>query len=324
MRLLLLLLTVLLFILSSPLDAQISDDELRSSRRNTVIAPSGLNLRNSPGIDGKVIARVPYGTQLELVDRRYHGREAVNPNRTLEPYAWAHVRHNGQTGFLYDAYLAYDYFVTGENDFPADVNVEFVMAQRGVFRLRVIPDFTTYTWYGIYHLGSDKIMAIRKVEPEMRYGSAEVSGGLFLTLGGDPEDDPLFFIGSRQPLPTGLLDGFLSNRFGQPVAAEGKTNYAQLKDLGVVITLVSQPKIYAPRKQLRIRTDGTSHPYRLPLNGTPLGLQLIADLNGDGQPDYLIHGHVDGQDVVNESVLFLSQPAGATKPLRAVALWTSF
>lgn len=324
MRILLLLLTSLLFFPSSPLTAQTADDELRNLRRNTVIAPSGLNLRDAPGINGKVIARVPYGTQLELVDRRYHGREAVNPNRSLNPYAWAHVRHNGQTGYLYDAYLALDYFITGENYYPSNLNDEFVMTQRGVFQQRVVPGFDTYNWYGIYHLGSNKTMAIREIEPEMRYGSAEVSGGLFLTLGGDAEDDPLFYIGSKRPLPTGLLDGFISDRFGQPVTAEGKINYAQLKELGVLITHVSQPKEDEPYKQLRIQTGGTSHPYRLPLSSTPLGLQLIADLNGDGQSDHLIHGHADGQDIVNVSVLFLSQPAGAPEPLRAVALWTSF
>ena len=297
-----------------------ADDERRNARRNTVIAPSGLNLRDAPGIDGAMIGRVPYGTKLELADRKFHNPDRRNTFPSLAPHAWAHVRYKGQTGYLYDAYLGLDYSVDGYREEPAGVNQDFIIVQRQSYQQRTIADFKAYQWYGIYRVGTDDALVVRQVKPEMRYGSEETRGGLFLTLG-RKYDDPLFFLGSRTALPTGLIDGFIADPFGQPLRAEGPTNNRRLIDLGVLIAPIPDYEMHTPETTLTLTTDGQKAAYELPIQGSARGLLLAADLNGDGVRDYLIHGEMCGQDTVFENVLYLSGPG---KTLRAVALWTDF
>ena len=63
-----------------------------------VIAESALNLRNAPGMDGEVKAKVAFGVKMERV--------AMNAN-------WSEVTYNGQTYYAFSEFLTTD-DITGE------------------------------------------------------------------------------------------------------------------------------------------------------------------------------------------------------------------
>ena len=68
--------------------------------RYFVMAPSGLNLRDDAGLQSKKLATIPYGAAVEVLTCDYRSLEMG----WRQGY-WAQVRYDGQTGYLYGAYL---------------------------------------------------------------------------------------------------------------------------------------------------------------------------------------------------------------------------
>lgn len=67
----------------------------------TVIATSGLKLRATPGLDGEVIKVIPYGDQVDLVEK-------TEIRETIEWRLgnWVMITHEGQNGYLFDGFLS--------------------------------------------------------------------------------------------------------------------------------------------------------------------------------------------------------------------------
>ena len=65
-----------------------------------VLAVSGLNLRESPDLNGKVVAKVPFGQKVKFLEDT--GQELTVGNLSGH---WTKVQYQGKVGYLFDAYL---------------------------------------------------------------------------------------------------------------------------------------------------------------------------------------------------------------------------
>lgn len=71
-----------------------------SQKSAVVISTVGLNLRDEPNSNAKVISTVPYNTTVNIID--ISGRSETIQRRTAN---WYKVDYNGTTGWLWSGYL---------------------------------------------------------------------------------------------------------------------------------------------------------------------------------------------------------------------------
>jgi uncharacterized protein YgiM (DUF1202 family) len=67
-----------------------------------VAIKTGLNIRDKPGTDGKVIDKIPYGTKITLLEDT---EEQVKIKTEGILGAWKRVKYNNKTGYVLDTYL---------------------------------------------------------------------------------------------------------------------------------------------------------------------------------------------------------------------------
>jgi len=67
-----------------------------------VLAPSGLNLRETASTGSAKVTKVPYGGKVKLIEESYTGDLLVDNI----PGGMAQVSYQGQTGYIFDGYLS--------------------------------------------------------------------------------------------------------------------------------------------------------------------------------------------------------------------------
>jgi uncharacterized protein YgiM (DUF1202 family) len=128
-----------------------------------VIAESALNLRNAPGMDGEVKAKVAFGVKMERVAK----------NAT-----WSEVTYNGQTYYAFSAFLTTD-DITGEG-YTVLAAPQTMYVTASALWIRYFPSMVEeakvpYTVLGGLHKG-DAVQVVA-LSPDGAWARVVISGG---------------------------------------------------------------------------------------------------------------------------------------------------
>ena len=122
----------------------------------TVLAPSGLNIREKPNQNSSISTTIPFGTEVKadfskMIPATINGFTG----------GWVPVAYEGKDGYAWSQYLA-EITIPGQEN----INNDFRVIQEGAFcgELNYMPDLT---WYGIYKTNKPGIRELKKVEIEV-------------------------------------------------------------------------------------------------------------------------------------------------------------
>lgn len=149
-----------------------------------IVTASILNMRETPDVNGKKIAALPRGTQVQYLEA-YKNNEYVQAD-TLDPNsaygAWLKIRYKNQTGYAFSTYLTGTYVLEYEDDL-----VESIPAMQ---------------WYGVYARDSfaDEM---RRVVPRVEEQYNEMYDAKVKVLKTNQKDISKFIVGVLSPLTPG-------------------------------------------------------------------------------------------------------------------------
>jgi len=166
-----------------------------------VLAPSGLNMRATPGLKAKRIGAIPYGENVEIVDTLISVFDTVDYVRTLrngEPIkypiigGWIKVKYQQKVGYVFSGLIG---------NFSQDGEGPEIMIRDVGFACEYIGyDMSRYHWYGLFP--GKQHTEIRKINPTI-YEFGEALPETIYTSG---ENEPcLMLIASLKPLPAESL-----------------------------------------------------------------------------------------------------------------------
>src|SRR5688500_12321252 len=93
-RLIILPVVIVMMVFSTPVFAQ--------TNVQYVAIKTGLNMRDKPDANAKIVEKIPYGTKISLLDNN----EEMFTIRTEGMLGyWRKVKYNNKTGYIIDSYL---------------------------------------------------------------------------------------------------------------------------------------------------------------------------------------------------------------------------
>lgn len=277
-----------------------------------VVAPSGLNLRAAPDASSPVLERLPFGTPVLVANDSIYAIDTLFVVRNFGYYEllvqgqeqygkgdrpvigqWRQITTDRSTGYLVDTYLY--------PNKPGTVNAEWVYYDVYSTNWGLPVNPKEYFWYGIF--AEDQEVRIQSVSPDFIRTESEFSGTLI-----EPVYDDLAksygLIGSRGKLPERTLHPVYADRLDQPFAQQAPIRFTQIG--GDSITYGPQE---ASTTYLFEAVNDSTHSRTLfqMTGGTayPRSIRMQADLDGDGQEDYILFCFTTSD--VYETVLFLGR-----------------
>ncbi len=287
--------------------------------QNTVIAVSGLNLRTKPYSAGKIINKIPFGDQVEIIEdapmvpdtltsdyKYYYGQSSYSPRLSGN---WVKVRYDGEEGYVFSAYLFYDW--NYDNTFNKQTALLFE-GSNCYENLHYRPD---WHWYGVYQEGSATVL--KKVK--LSFFTEETELGAFLSIVTDIDAPSMFLFGTPYAYQSDRL--LFSEYLGyeQPIYIGDSTNVELLEKASLEIKQISNNRydteLYAVgRKGIRQKLSGAQTEF-----GPMTNLLWYGDLDGDGKMDYII----DFGEKAAHTVLFLSGKSEQGQLVKPVGVYYS-
>ena len=315
----------------------------------TVLAPSGLNIREKPNQNSSISTTIPFGTEVKadfskMIPATINGFTG----------GWVPVAYEGKDGYTWSQYLAEITIPRQEN-----INNDFRVIQEGAFcgELNYMPDLT---WYGIYKTNKPGIRELKKVEIEVvvkstlkedekeAYFGEDNSNADFL-IKTNSDRNSLFLIGSKKPMEEIQFYGDGSETIGNSgfLYPEQRktvffTGYDELEiKAKEAIYITDGAKCTFERKyELELSGYDKSRSSKLthnitkdiPYAGAPAsshaGFQapriiLCGDIDNDHKLDLLIYGDQlkESGDNMGFLILFLSSGAENNQLVRKVSEW---
>ncbi|WP_367388535.1 SH3 domain-containing protein [Lewinella sp. LCG006] len=171
---------------------------------STVTAPSGLTLREGPGLDYDRLTTIPFNTQVNLMEDQINYQQ-VDTIGDISGY-WVPVRYQKKEGYLFSPYLKRGYLFTPAND-GVNKDYRIVIPGMRVSALNYAPDLY---WYALIAKAGEEYgdFLLQKVDPivdfapmtmEEHYNWAYEEGLVSMDL--EVSDDYVFlFIGTQKPI----------------------------------------------------------------------------------------------------------------------------
>ncbi|MEM6346219.1 MAG: SH3 domain-containing protein [Bacteroidota bacterium] len=166
-----------------------------------VMAPSGINMRQNPGLKAKKNAAIPYGETVQIVDTLVNVFDTVDYIWTMwdgeelkRPVVggWVKVRYKEKVGYVFTGLLGN--FDHSEN------SPEIVIRDVGGACDYINFDMRKYHWYGLFQ--QETYTEIRKIKPTI-YDFSEALPQVIYTSG--EKQACLMMIASQKPLPAESL-----------------------------------------------------------------------------------------------------------------------
>ncbi|MEL7223092.1 MAG: SH3 domain-containing protein [Bacteroidota bacterium] len=187
----------------------------------TVTAPSGLSLRDGPGIDYDRISIIPFNetvlVNLSLID--YEQQDTVGE----EMGTWYPVTYDGQEGYLFSSYLKYGHLFEPAK-VAENINHDYRIVIPGI-RMGSLNYDPNLHWYGLYKSPDDEQspLQIKKVNPQLDLDpfSIEEEGeyidsGEDVSLDADVGDNYLLLmIGTRAPVSFDEIKTYYNEHYGE-------------------------------------------------------------------------------------------------------------
>ena len=171
---------------------------------STVIAPSGLSLREGPGLEYDRLAAIPFNTQVTVLEHQINDKQRDTIG-DISGY-WAPVRYQKQEGYLFSPYLKRGYlFKSSEDGMNSDFRI--VIPGMRISALNYDPDLH---WYALIAKAGEESgdFLLQKVNPKVDFAPMttdehynwENEEGLVSMDLEATEDYVMLFIGTHQPI----------------------------------------------------------------------------------------------------------------------------
>lgn len=117
----------------------------------TVVAVSGLNMREEPSLNSKKICSIPFGTIIQ-------GQNSITDGHEIELDGlmgkWVQAQYKGLTGFVFSAYIYRGKWVA---ESKGDINKDFRLLQEGFYCESI--NYSPYLhWYALLQNGTSTIL----------------------------------------------------------------------------------------------------------------------------------------------------------------------
>jgi hypothetical protein len=305
----------------------------------TVVALKGLNIRSAPELNSTVIKSLPFGAQVDVIDRYLNKRDTINKVKGT----WIGIKYQNVKGFAFSPYLVSDLTIE-----RATRDAEMIILKEGVpsYATTYEPDFY---YYGLYEINDSLVwekvnvsFLVAAVEGYDKFYTDDdcLSDFAHVKISTDREHRSVILIGSRgllkeQKLLTlfsGKFTGYSSNPdfiFPERVISldhnEIRYNFRAYDSISVdyatkTIEKHYQIEFYTGYKSMFDKDNRQNISSALELFGsgerhssynTPI-LRWAGDINGDGILDVIFyqHGMVDHGGTFWQHVLFLGKKVG--------------
>lgn len=284
----------------------------------TVIAWSGLRLREKPDFKARSLAVIPYGEAVTYSSDESMKLFGVPYQYDTDsiPGHWQKVRWKGQAGYIFNAYLAGSVW---KMDKPVYLLYEKVY---GCWSDAYIS--RDYHYYGFYPNADTTMLIIKEQRPIFFTLPDEGMGNSNATFTFKQKQVSYFALATREPL---TISSFRVKTSGKVLHGNP---YTGIIPDSVKLTVPDSPweirvkmddEKYpptsdpAPRPYLRDKNTGAWH-YLLPERNvwfSTLHLVWSGDFDGDGITDFML---AMGDDHYYQHLLFLSKDAGKWRFVR--------
>lgn len=287
-------------------------------KRNRVVAVSGLNLRDAPSLQGRVLTKVPFGGQVRIISDTAFAYANYESPEVRDHNCWFKASYDGHIGYLFDAYLFHPPIENdgyNEGDIPAGMNEDYrLFTNRGSVNLNY--DHFGYEWLGLY--AGQGNCTLSSIRPSYRYYPGEIEETLEMTVN-DGRPLPVFFIAGKKGWKTGVRPGTINLRGGTAEAVQA-ASMVLCAEYGISVK-PGKGSSWAASHEFTLSIDGKNQV----LNpggraGDALYVEAATDLDGDGRPDFIISYNADGYDYTVIYALFLSSEAREGELVRPVAV----
>ncbi len=177
----------------------------------SVIAESGLLIREKPNKESKVVTKIEFGTRI----RRLYTRAKSD---TIDKHIakWELIEYNGVKGYVWGLYLSRHIFVK-----TSTINQEKRFMHEGV-QCGQIPYSPGFYWYGIYKSENKDYQELREVQVKLIFqklmedqpfdsngykNTVNWLDGPEFTIETNQDEISYFLIGSKKKLEPGIITG---------------------------------------------------------------------------------------------------------------------
>lgn len=271
----------------------------------TVIAVSGLNIREQPGTRAKVLGKIPFGGKIKYLSPYAFGADTIRDYPHMNGVdnfefvgRWANIQYKGIRGYVLDTYLYHP------ETAPADTS-EYALLYPEVACFANIHHPAAYHWYGMFKTADGKFN-LKSVKINYFSYTNDAFGGKDFGVSTGNDQGLMCIIGSRQLLPEG------SRRCADPSqiprGSDLLRGYEYLRSFGIR-RQSEEPE--ASQFHTFVVTHGSRKQYLKPDQATgsdwpQMAVSFAGDINGDEVMDYIFTPYSEsGRDV-----LFISNPGG--------------
>ncbi|MCC7246620.1 MAG: SH3 domain-containing protein [Saprospiraceae bacterium] len=318
--------TLLLALLSTCLSVAFGQMMEVNEYANQVIANGGLNLREKPSKNAKILANIPFGDSVQYVSNKsWKIDSVVIPSLDYTPHKrkimghWVKVKYHGQTGYALDIFLSHIGKGKFHDEFKDSDEFRLLFNYCNCVYGNVHnPDL--WTWYG-YFKENDSTLIARKIDVSYYIDWDDMTCAQITHA--SEEKNLQFIIGTK----TATLKKKVKIRASRvDVGYYGKTPLSEVqKELNRFSIRMDIEKIKDKDYPTEYRKLYLVHEFRQallnPLHyGTPQDISFIGDLDGDGLDDYIISY---SREKGGPTILYLSSRATPATLIKPVAVYES-
>lgn len=290
-------------------------------RTSSVISTTGINLRDSPGLDSKILTKLSFGSEINIIENNYYGIDTIGKsivyydNRKTEQLIignWVKVKYGNYEGFLFDPYLSLkaDIKRIKNIDSELELNKDYILLFPGDNCVNNFWSIENLNLIGCYKHGDG--FNLKKVKLSYYVGWADTTTsdnksdyGRANNIWTQDNKDLLFILGSKK----NIKEGKVSGKYNLSAA----NNFDEFDKLEIVGDFESSKLVLnnSSKKQiLHFSKDNSFYPSYVVWEG---------DLDLDGKLDYIIHYG----EKSSRTYLYLSSEANNEEIVKPVAVFIS-
>jgi len=274
----------------------------------TVIAVKGLNLRESPTLNGKVITLVPFLDKVALLNEAISSTDTLSTvnfsdqdNNIYPDYIvgeWVKIKYQNKEGYVFNAYLMQEH---GDQPLHSEEN-QFAISFAGLNCVDNVHRNKEIKWKGVFKNGDE--FEMKEVQLEYYIGLDEMGAWYGTTT--QTNNSPLFIIGT--------IDDKFKNGQIEGTYFKDRWVFDYSKDFSTYENLTMH---ILEHEAFVTITEGNQQ-QKLAVHD---GIQIIwkGDLDGDGKNDYIF----TSGEVSSSTTLYLSSEAGEDQLVKPVASYYS-